>query len=164
MNYPLGKQRPATGFDVTSGYAGTSSERDVVGSLAGPALGVPARQVPDVATLLFAPAGPRDEGERPMSARSAGFDAKHQALGVAFLVLLLLFVYVTYAIFTKKFVDYVPVKLKTSSIGLQLPAARGREDPRPAGGRGAHDRVRRRRRHAVPRHQPERRRTSSRRT
>ena len=23
VNYPLGKQRPATGFDVTSGYAGT---------------------------------------------------------------------------------------------------------------------------------------------
>ena len=45
-----------------------------------------------------------------------------KAFGIAFLVLLLLFVYLTYAIFTKKFVDYVPVKLKTSTIGLQLPA------------------------------------------
>ena len=36
VNYPLGKKRPATGFDVTSGYAGTASERDVV-ELASPA-------------------------------------------------------------------------------------------------------------------------------
>ena len=55
-----------------------------------------------------------------MSSRTAV--AKHRVFGVAFLVLLLLFVYLTYAIFTRKFVDYVPVKLKTSSIGLQLPA------------------------------------------
>ena len=40
---------------MTSGYAGTASERDVVASIAGPAMGVPAPQVPDVATLLFAP-------------------------------------------------------------------------------------------------------------
>jgi phospholipid/cholesterol/gamma-HCH transport system substrate-binding protein len=40
---------------VTSGYAGTAPERDVVASIAGPTLGVPAPQVPDVATLLFAP-------------------------------------------------------------------------------------------------------------
>ena len=58
-----------------------------------------------------------------MSARSTVFSAaRNKVFGVAFLVLLLLFVYVTYAIFTKKFVDYVPVKLTTSSIGLQLPA------------------------------------------
>ena len=56
-----------------------------------------------------------------MSSRAAAV-ARHRVFGVAFLVLLLLFVYLTYAIFTKKFVDYVPVKLKTSSIGLQLPA------------------------------------------
>jgi phospholipid/cholesterol/gamma-HCH transport system substrate-binding protein len=59
VNYPLGKDRPAPGlgnaFDLTSGFAGTASERDVVASIAGPALGVPAPQVPDVATLLFAP-------------------------------------------------------------------------------------------------------------
>ena len=46
----------------------------------------------------------------------------HKVLGVAFLALLLLFVWTTYAIFTKKFVDYVPVTLQTSKIGLQLPA------------------------------------------
>jgi phospholipid/cholesterol/gamma-HCH transport system substrate-binding protein len=55
VNYPLGKQRPATGFDLSSGYAGTASERSLVRSIAGPFLGVSARQVPDVATLLFAP-------------------------------------------------------------------------------------------------------------
>ena len=45
----------------------------------------------------------------------------HRVLGVGFLALLLLFVWTTYAIFTKKFVDYVPVTLQTSNIGLQLP-------------------------------------------
>ena len=55
VNYPLGKQRPATGFDVTSGYAGSASERSVVQSVAAPALGMPASDVPDVAALLFAP-------------------------------------------------------------------------------------------------------------
>ncbi len=57
VNYgePLGKKRAATGFDVTSGYAGTRSEKGVVRSLASPAMGVPGDQVPDVATLLFAP-------------------------------------------------------------------------------------------------------------
>ena len=59
VNYPLGKDRPAPGFgnsfDLTSGFAGTASERDLVASIAGPAMGVPAPQVPDVATLLFAP-------------------------------------------------------------------------------------------------------------
>ncbi len=57
-----------------------------------------------------------------MSARSAARAGRNKVFGVAFLVLLLLFVYLTYAIFTKKFVDYVPVRLKTSNIGLQLPA------------------------------------------
>ena len=55
VNYPLGKQRPATGFDVTSGYAGSASERSVVQSVAAPALGIRASDVPDVAALLFAP-------------------------------------------------------------------------------------------------------------
>jgi len=41
--------------------------------------------------------------------------------GVAFLVLCLFFVWFTYAIFTKKFVDYDEVKLDTSNIGLSLP-------------------------------------------
>jgi len=57
-----------------------------------------------------------------MSARSAIAVARHRVLGVAFLVLLLFFGWATYAVFTKKFVDYVPVTLRTSSIGLQLPA------------------------------------------
>jgi phospholipid/cholesterol/gamma-HCH transport system substrate-binding protein len=59
VNYPLGKDRPAPGLgnslDMTSGYAGTAFERDLVASIAGPVMGVPALQVPDVATLLFAP-------------------------------------------------------------------------------------------------------------
>ena len=41
--------------------------------------------------------------------------------GVAFLALCLLFVWFTYAIFTKKFADYDEVKLESSSIGLSLP-------------------------------------------
>ncbi len=57
-----------------------------------------------------------------MSRRSVLTAGGHRVLGVAFLVLLLFFVWATYAIFTKKFVDFVPVTLETSSIGLQLPA------------------------------------------
>ncbi|WP_408896949.1 MCE family protein [Nocardioides sp. R1-1] len=45
----------------------------------------------------------------------------HKALGVVFVVLLLLGVWLTYATFTKKFTDYDEVTLKTSNIGLQLP-------------------------------------------
>ncbi len=45
----------------------------------------------------------------------------HKVLGVAFLALLLFSVYATYAIFTKAYVDYDEVTLKTSNIGLQLP-------------------------------------------
>jgi len=47
--------------------------------------------------------------------------AWHKVLGVVFLCLLLGAVYLTYAIFSKKFVDYDEVKLETSTIGLQLP-------------------------------------------
>jgi phospholipid/cholesterol/gamma-HCH transport system substrate-binding protein len=43
-----------------------------------------------------------------------------RVLGVGFLALLLLFVWLTYAIYNKKFVDYVPVDVRASSIGLQL--------------------------------------------
>ena len=57
-----------------------------------------------------------------MSVRSVFAAGSNRVLGVAFLVLLLTFVWGTYAIFTKKFVDVVPVTLKTSNIGLQLPA------------------------------------------
>jgi phospholipid/cholesterol/gamma-HCH transport system substrate-binding protein len=45
----------------------------------------------------------------------------HKTLGIVFLALLLLGVWLTYAIFTKKFADYDEVTLQTSSIGLQLP-------------------------------------------
>jgi len=43
-----------------------------------------------------------------------------RAFGIGFLALLLFFVWLTYAVYAKKFVDYVPVKLKTSNVGLQL--------------------------------------------
>ena len=56
-----------------------------------------------------------------MSSRSVIATARHRVLGVVFLVLLLFGVWVTYAIFSKKFVDYVPVTVETSHIGLQLP-------------------------------------------
>jgi phospholipid/cholesterol/gamma-HCH transport system substrate-binding protein len=46
---------------------------------------------------------------------------QHKALGVVFLALVVLSVYMTYAVFTKKFADYDEVTLKTSKIGLQLP-------------------------------------------
>lgn len=45
----------------------------------------------------------------------------HKALGVIFMCLVLLGVWLTYAIFTKKFSDYEEVTLQTSSVGLQLP-------------------------------------------
>ena len=47
--------------------------------------------------------------------------ALHKTLGVIFVCLLLFGVWLTYAIFTKKFADYDEVKLETSSVGLQLP-------------------------------------------
>ncbi|PWN02109.1 virulence factor Mce [Nocardioides silvaticus] len=45
-----------------------------------------------------------------------------KTLGVVFVCLLLVGVWLTYAIFTKKFSDYDEVKLETSSVGLQLPS------------------------------------------
>lgn len=47
--------------------------------------------------------------------------AAHKALGVVFVCLLLLGVWLTYATFTKKFADYDEVTMTTSNIGLQLP-------------------------------------------
>jgi phospholipid/cholesterol/gamma-HCH transport system substrate-binding protein len=55
VNYPLGKDRPAPAFDMTSGYAGTGAERSLVDGIAAPVLGIPQQRVPDVAALLFAP-------------------------------------------------------------------------------------------------------------
>ncbi|MGZ4448320.1 MAG: MCE family protein [Nocardioides sp.] len=48
--------------------------------------------------------------------------SNHKLLGILFLVLLLGGVYLTYGIFSKKFVSYDKVTLQTSTIGLQLPA------------------------------------------
>jgi phospholipid/cholesterol/gamma-HCH transport system substrate-binding protein len=45
----------------------------------------------------------------------------HKILGVIFIVLLIAAVWLTNAIFTKKFADYDEVTLQTSKIGLQLP-------------------------------------------
>ena len=41
--------------------------------------------------------------------------------GVVFLALCMLFVWFTYAVFTKKFSDYDEVTLQSSKIGLSLP-------------------------------------------
>jgi hypothetical protein len=49
------RRRAATGFDLTSGVAGTAAERAVVDVIAAPVMGVPVDDVPDVATLLFGP-------------------------------------------------------------------------------------------------------------
>ncbi len=40
---------------MTSGYAGTTTERALVNAFAAPAMGVPTDEVPDLATLLFGP-------------------------------------------------------------------------------------------------------------
>jgi len=45
----------------------------------------------------------------------------HKLLGIVFIVLLLVGVWFTYAVFTKTFTDYDKVTLRTSKIGLQLP-------------------------------------------
>lgn len=45
----------------------------------------------------------------------------HKVLGVIFVVLLLLSVWLVYGIFTKKFADYDEVTMQATSIGLQLP-------------------------------------------
>lgn len=50
------------------------------------------------------------------------FSVPHKVLGILFLCLLLLGVWLTYAVFTKKFSSYDQVTLQTSKIGLQLPA------------------------------------------
>jgi phospholipid/cholesterol/gamma-HCH transport system substrate-binding protein len=50
-----GKRRPAPVVDLTSGFAGTAADRDLVNSVAAPALGVSVDEVPDVASLLLGP-------------------------------------------------------------------------------------------------------------
>lgn len=51
----------------------------------------------------------------------AAVTIEHRVLGVAFLALLLLAAWFTYAVFNKSFTDYDEVTLKASKIGLQLP-------------------------------------------
>lgn len=52
-------QRPATGFDASdplvAGAGGTADQKGVVNALTAPVLDVPVDEVPDLATLLFAP-------------------------------------------------------------------------------------------------------------
>lgn len=45
-----------------------------------------------------------------------------RVLGAAFIALMLMFVWLTYAFFNKQFVDSVPVTLTTSKSGMQLPS------------------------------------------
>ncbi len=51
-----------------------------------------------------------------------GNTLKARVFGVTFLALCVLFVYMTYAVFTKKFTPYDEVTLQSSKIGLSLPA------------------------------------------
>ena len=51
-----------------------------------------------------------------------GDTLKARVFGVTFLALCVLFVYMTYAVFTKKFTPYDEVTLQSSKIGLSLPA------------------------------------------
>ena len=46
---------------------------------------------------------------------------KYRALGVAFLALILIALYLVYAAFTQKFSHFDKVTLQTDTIGLQLP-------------------------------------------
>ena len=45
-----------------------------------------------------------------------------RSLGGAFIAMLLFFLWITYAVFNKTFVDYVPVTLTTTTSGLSLPS------------------------------------------
>jgi phospholipid/cholesterol/gamma-HCH transport system substrate-binding protein len=47
---------------------------------------------------------------------------RHRALGIVFLALIVLAVYLVYAVFTQKFSRFDKVTLDTDTIGLQLPA------------------------------------------
>lgn len=57
QRFPLNLQlnRSAPGFLLDTGGAGTPAEQKVVNSFAGPAMGVPAGDVPDLATLMIGP-------------------------------------------------------------------------------------------------------------
>jgi phospholipid/cholesterol/gamma-HCH transport system substrate-binding protein len=47
--------RSAPGFAMDTGGAGTPAEQKVIDSFAGPAMGVPAGEVPDLTTLMIGP-------------------------------------------------------------------------------------------------------------
>ena len=55
--FPLNLQlnRSAPGFALDTGGSGTPAEQKVIDSIAGPAMGIPASDVPDLATLLIGP-------------------------------------------------------------------------------------------------------------
>ncbi|HRK47741.1 MAG TPA: MCE family protein, partial [Nocardioides sp.] len=57
-----------------------------------------------------------------MTSLISGLTRQAKLLGVVFLALVVLAVYLTYATFSKKFADYDEVTVETSKIGLQLPA------------------------------------------
>ncbi len=52
---PLGRSVSAGLTGPASGYAGTEAEQKVVNSLVAPVMNVPAKQVPDITTLLYGP-------------------------------------------------------------------------------------------------------------
>ncbi len=47
--------------------------------------------------------------------------ARHRTLGVLFVVLLLVLCWLTWAVFTTRLVGYVPVEVRGSRVGMQLP-------------------------------------------
>ncbi len=57
-----------------------------------------------------------------MAAKRGFPSVGNRVYGIGFLALLVLFVWFTYAVFSKKFTDYDEVTLKTSKIGLSLPS------------------------------------------
>ena len=57
----------------------------------------------------------------PRGSSQAFVALEHQVLGVAFLVLLGLAGWFTYAVFEKSFTDYAYVTLRSDKAGLQLP-------------------------------------------
>ena len=77
----------------------------------------------------------------------------HRFLGVVFIGMLVLGVWLVNAVFTQKFIDFDAVALTTGTAGLQLPA---KADVKVRGvivGQVDEGRVRGRRRHARARHQ-----------
>src|SRR3954454_8093900 len=58
---------------------------------------------------------------RTAARRSLLASLQHRVLGVAFLLLVALFAFLTYAIFNKTFVKYDDVTLRSDQAGLQLP-------------------------------------------